>query len=247
MNYIDFIIIGILVIYMCVGYFKGFMFSMLSLFSFTVKFLITVVLCKPFMFFTNNVCKLDVALSNSFAKGFSKTSELFDLSLEGMSQQQITDHVASCLNTTKYPNLIKSFFKSIFTIPEGTQSSFNDIISKTLGSFLSLIISFVIIFIIICVIVFFLKNKCKQLTENSVTVKKVDKFFGIGYGFAHGIITLVIVFAVLSWFKTLPFLTGLFNSIYDSFLGGFATNTIFPLMDKYLNLKEIARWFINLL
>lgn len=248
MNYIDYIIIGILLIYILIGYFKGFMFSLLSLFSFGVKFVLSMFLCKPFMLFTNNVCKLDIGLSNALASSFTKTSNLFDVSMETMNQTEINNHITECLNTTKYPSFLKSFLKNIFQITEGNSNfTFNSIISKTFGTFFSFIISFIIIFIIVCILVYFIKYRFKKLTEQSVTVKRIDRFMGIAYGFVGGVINIVIVISVLSWFKNFSFLSSFFESLQSSFLGGLATQIIYPFMDKYLNLKEIAKWFINLL
>lgn len=248
MNYIDYIIIGVLLLYMIIGYFKGFMISVLSLFSFTVKFIISLLLCKPALLFTNNVCKLDVALSNSFINKFGKTSELFTQNMNNMTQAEIDTHITNCLNTTKYPSFLKSYFKSIFTIQEGQSNyTFADVIGNTLGRFCSFIITFVIVFILITIILLILKKQCKKITENSVTVRKVDRFTGIIYGAVRGSVNIIVIFAILSWFKTFSFLTEFYTAIESSFFGGIISNLIFPFMDKYINLKEIAKWFINLL
>lgn len=246
MNYVDIIIIAIILIYVLVGYFKGFVVSILSLFSFPIKLIVSILVAKPALMLVNGVFGLDVSLASSITAKYTKISPLFGQSMADMTQAEIDAHINNCLEATNYHNTAKSFLKSVFPIKEGHSAyTFGDVLGKTFGSFYSFVITLIAVFIILTLVIFIIKRVSKKLNEKSVLIKHTDRTLGLVVGLIRGIITVFVILTTLSWLRSLSFLDNFFVAVDTSFLGGFITRITSGFIDKYVNIKEIAKWFIG--
>jgi len=241
MNWIDAIIIVILLIFIIVGVCKGFMFSILSVFSSFVNFCIALVLTKPCTTLLNQWFDLEGTLTNKLSIKLANMSEGFSTNLVGMSNSEISTHVSNTLKESKFP--LESLFNNLLKIDSEVISSkesltLGEILSKSLGSFFSFIITFVILFILIYLILFIL-SKFSSKAKEVEGIRVIDRILGVLFGFIKGSLLVVFIFAILSFFKEDGLLKSLFNYIEGSQLGTFIYNYINPFVDKYLNFETL--------
>ena len=242
MNWIDVGIIIIMLIFVVVGIWKGFVFSILSLFSSTVNFFISLLLVRPTTNLLNNWFGFEKALTNGFASKLSSMSTKFNTNMVGMSKDEISNHISSALSESKFP--FKNLFQNMLNVTpekiEGkTSCSLNDILSKSLGTFFSLIITFIILFILIYLILFIIGKISKKAQEVN-SIRSIDRMLGFIFGIAKGAIVICVIFAILSFFNEGGILSGLFDYIHTSKLGNWIYTNVNYFVDKYANLKDIA-------
>lgn len=249
MNWVDFLIIIIVLIFIVVGCLKGFVFSILSLFGGTVNFTLSIVLCRPVSNLINNIFKLDSALVTSFSSKLSKLSSNFDISLSSFnSEADLNSYITNTINNSSLSSFSKKILNNSINItPEDIQNTditLNNIISKSLATFISIIISFIIIFILIYLLLWlisFLSRKANQISD----IKFTDRLLGTIFGFIRGTLIIVFMFIILSFFSETGLLSGLFNQIHQSPIGNWLYSNINNFTDKYINLKDIAKNIID--
>lgn len=242
MNWIDIGIIGIMLIFISIGLWKGFVISMVSMFTSSINFIISLFLVRPTTNLFNKIFGLESALTKGFTGKLSSMSSGFDTNLVGMSREEISSHVSKTLSESKFP--LKGLFKSMLDItPEkidGKAScTLNQILSKSLGSFFALIITFVVIFVLIYVVLFVISKVSKKAQEVT-TIRVIDRILGFVFGLIKGAICIAFIFGILSLFSESGALSEVFTYIHASKIGDWAYTNVNYFVDKYVNFKAIA-------
>ena len=249
MNWVDFIIIGILLIFIIIGCCKGFVFSILSLFGTSVNFLISVALCKPVSNLLNSTFGLNTAISKSFTSKLTTMSSNFDIPLSSFTtQSDLNTHISETLNNSSLSGFSKKILSNTIVVtPENVQNSnltLNNIISKSLATFISLIISFIVVFVLIYLILWlisFLSKKANQISD----IRFTDRLLGSIFGFIRGSLLIIFIFLILSFFNQNGLFSGLFNHINNSTIGNWLYTSVKTFSDKYINFKEIIKSIID--
>lgn len=249
MNWVDFLILGILIIFICIGCFKGFAFSILSLFGTSVNFFISLCLCKPFSNFLNSIFNLEGSLYNSFNSRFTQLSQNFNTPLSTFkSQTELSSHINETINNSSLSGFEKKLYTNTLNItPENvsnSETSLNNILSSSLATFFNIIICFIIVFILIYIILWTLSLISKKANQIS-DIRLTDRLLGVLFGFIKGSIIIAFTFVILSLFNENGLLSELFKQINNSQIGSWCYNNIKLFIDKYINLKEIAINLIN--
>ena len=249
MNWIDIVIIAILLIFIIIGCIKGFMFSILSLFGGTVNFFISILLCKPAMNLINAIFGLENALTSSFSASLTNMSFEFDTVLSSFeSQSELSSHVSQTINNSSLSSFSKGILNNTVHITTdnvaGSDVTLNKIISSSFATFLTLIISFVIVFLLIYLILWLLSQISKKAKKVS-GIRITDRIFGIIFGAIKGALVISVIFGILSFFNENGILSGLFVQIKESTIGNWIYTNIDAFVHKYIDLKEIAKNFID--
>lgn len=243
MNWIDIIILIILIIFIGVGFWKGFIFSVLSLFGTFINSIISLILTKPTSILLNKWFNLEKSITNNLSSKIIKMHEGFSTNLIGMSDKEINKHVSTTLNKSDFP-LNKLFDKLINikseNISHKTELTLENILSESLGQFFTLIISFVIIFILIYLILFILTLITKKIKEVE-TVRITDRILGVLFGAIRGAITIMFIIAFISFFKENGVLSSVISYIKDSTIGGFTYEHVNTFVDKYITLENVVK------
>lgn len=242
MNWIDIIILLILVFFVGWGFYKGLIFSVLSLFGNFVNFIISLALTRPVASLLNSWFHLEGALTNGFASHLTKMSAGFNTNIVGMTTSEIRSHVASTLTESKFP--MKNLFKTMLRIDgdsiiNKTSLSLNDILSKSFAQFFTLIISFVIVFVLIWLVLFLISLISKQAKKVD-GIRITDRILGLVFGIIKGSFVICVVFAILAFFNENGVLAPLFDYIKESTLGNFFYSNVNYLVDKYINFKTVV-------
>lgn len=243
MNWVDAVIIVLIILFAAIGFWKGFVFSLLSVFSGFINFCISIFLARPVTNLLNKIFGLEGALTKAFGAKFTSATPLFDVNMVGMSQADINAHITNTLSEGNMP------FKRIFTsmlkvtpekIADKDFCSVGEILSKSLGSFFSLIIGFVIIFLLIYLvlwIVSLMTKKARQVDGIRVT----DRILGVLFGLVKGFLVIAFIFSILSFFNEGGVLKPFFDYINNSALGSFIYGHVNAIIDKYLNFSAVVK------
>ena len=243
MNWIDIAIIVILLIFITFGFWKGFAFSVISLFGSFINTIISLFLTKPVNLLLNNWFNMEGSITNSLAIKISKMHEGFNTNLVGLTNKEIKTHVSTTLSESNFP--LSKLFNNLIkidsdTILNKTELTLTDILSKSLGSFFSLVISFVIIFILIYLFLFILTVVTKKIKEIE-TIRITDRILGVLFGAIKGAITIAFIICIISLFKENGLLEPVINYIKQSTIGNFAYTHINTFTDKYITLDYIVK------
>ena len=248
MNWIDIAIIVILILFVAIGFWKGLIFSLLSVFSTFINFCISIFLTRPVTNLLNKWFGLENFLTNAFASNFSSASTLFDTNMVGMTQSEINSHISATLTDANMP--FSRLIKSMLTITpeklEGkTSCTIGEILSKSFGSFFSLIIGFIIIFVLISLILWIISLITKKAREVD-GIRVTDRILGVLFGLVKGFLCVAFIFAILSFFNESGALKGLFEYINKSSLGSWIYSNVNTIVDKYLNFNAVVKAVQNM-
>lgn len=243
-TYVDGIIIGLTLLCCIVGYFKGFLHSIASLFNWLVKLIVSFLLCKPFGLFLSKVTPWDNQISSGLLKRFSGFGDSFNANLVGLNPDQLTDHVGKALQDNNIPRFLRGIFKSIFNItPESlegkAQITLAEIMSGTLAQIIMIAIAFVVIFILLVIVIAIIKVISKKIKARKTVVTKVDRILGLLVGAAKSFLILCVVFGILYLFRNSELFSGLTTTINKSFIGKHVSDLINIIFTKYFNIKDI--------
>lgn len=249
MNWIDVIIIAILLIFMVFGIKKGFMFSVLDTFGVFVNFVIACFLTGPIRSLLG-VMGMETGIANAFATRYSSFGSVFTTNL--IEYQNLNGNVTDFVNDAINSSPMNGFSKKLFngTINNhladklaasaeagNTSVTLSDIMSKSLAQFFTVVTAFVISFILIYLILLIFRLISKQL-QKSKFVNVFDKIFGAGLGILKGFLLCIAIFAVFSFFSDNGLLSGLFSYINQSAIGGWLRTSVNTFMVQYIDIKQ---------
>ena len=249
MNWIDVIIIAILLIFMAFGIKKGFMFSVIDTFGIFVNFIIACFLTGPIRSLLG-LFGMETGIANAFATRYAGFGDAFTTNL--IEYQQVNGNVTDFVNEAINNSPMNGFSKKLFngTINNhladkltasaeagNTSVTLSDIMSKSLAQFFTVVTAFVVSFILIYVVLLILRAISKQL-QKSRFINVFDKIFGAGFGLLKGFLLCVVIFAVLSFFSDNGLLGGLFSYINQSALGSWLRTSVNTFMVQYIDIKQ---------
>lgn len=243
MNWIDIGIIVILIVFIAIGFWKGLIFSLLSVFSTFVNFCISIFLARPITNLLNNWFGMESSMCKGFMSKFSSATPLFDTNMVGMTKSEISSHISKTLSEGKVPfkKLLSAMIKISPEQIEAKEScTLNEILSKSFSAFFSLIIGFIISFAIIYLILWIislLTNKAREIDGIRIT----DRILGVLFGLIKGFLFVAFLFSILSFFNEDGSLKSVFDYINQSQLGSWIYNVVKTLVDKYLNFGAVVK------
>lgn len=242
MNWLDVVILLILIAFIAYGCYKGLIFSVISLFSNFINFVIALFLTRPMTNLFNKMFGLEGALTKGFASKISSMGAGFNQNLVGMSSAEIKSHVSTTLTEADFP--FKNLFKSMLRMDGDAIASkgsltLTDILSKSFGSFFALVICFVITFALIWGVLFFVGWLSKKFHQVD-SIRVIDRVLGSLFGLVKGCLAVCFIFAILSFFNENGVMAPFFDYLKSSALGNFMYSNVNYLVDKYLNFKTVV-------
>lgn len=241
MNWVDIGIIAIIIVFVGIGFGKGLIFSLMSVFSTFVNFCISVFLARPITNLLNSWFNMEKAITNSFATKFTNATPLFDTNMVGMTQKEMSEHISTTLSEGGIP--FKKTLSAIMKItPEQIEAketcTVNQILSKSFGAFFSLIIGFVISFLLIYLALWIISLITKKAREID-GIRITDRILGVLFGLVKGFLFVALIFSILSFFNENGALKSVFDYINQSSLGSWIFTTVKGIVDKYLNFNAV--------
>lgn len=190
---IDLVIIGLILIFAIVGFYKGFLRELISLVGFFGSLVISYFACGYFSNFLNSVFGWGVSISNFVVNQISGISSTF-ASETGSTVEELQTVINSSGTNIAYKEILKQLvIKADFSQGAVTVAG---VVGTIVSGFLMMIISFGIMFILLRVVVFILDKLLSRIPRKSA-VGTVNKWLGLLIGFVKGGLNILIVLAVV--------------------------------------------------
>lgn len=190
MHYIDIILIAILLIFTFIGFKRGLIDSVLSLFGTLASLVIAIFVAKPFAGFLEKILHISKFYTDKITPAITKASASFSTVVEG---EAITANQA--LESSSLSTLLKKifgFFTKNTVINVGETPA--EVFAKLFAGVLVLLTAGIVAFILIKLAVFIIGKIFDAIFSNHV-LNSVDKFLGVVFGLAKGALVVAILLA----------------------------------------------------
>ena len=229
MAWIDIIVIAVILVFTIVGMVKGFLNTLLSLFSAAASLGVAIWCAKPVSRFLDSIFHLVSGIGGSIASGLSAEITPFasDTSLTELSGSGLKTYLESDGLTFK-ERIFNLFIEDSATFTSDTQVV--EYIGQRLAAIITLIIAAVVVFILLRIAVLLLSKLFNALTKNRA-IGGLDRALGMIFGFLKGALLVTVVLAV-------------FYLIANETVYGWVNNSVVTKW-VYQRVVELVDWIVN--
>ena len=212
-NVVDIVIVVIMIIFIIAGFAKGFLASLLKLFSSVVSLALAVWLAKPVAVFLDGIVNVSTWFADKIAAAFASMDTFFNLTVGvdfpgGAPGADITcavlkDEIANGVSSIGeiFKTALNFFIQDDAIITSGTV--LKDWFGQLLGGIATLIVAAILIFIAIRIAVAILSKVFDAITKNAA-IGGLDRLLGLVLGAAKGALLIAILFVVYSIIVVVP-------------------------------------------
>ena len=179
---VDLILVGLLFIFIFIGYKKGLTGSLFKLVSFALAIIIAVILYRPI---SNSIIKntnIDNSIKNSIIKNFSNSND----NGKSATQDKVQNSIVNNIN--------KEIESATVDAKETIVEQSAEKIAISIVNIGCAIAVFLIAKLILLIIGLFIKG----ITSLPI-IKQIDKIGGIAYGIAEGVVIIYVILAIVSF------------------------------------------------
>ena len=220
MNWTDFAVIAIIIIFIVICFKKGFILSVLDIGSMFITFIITL---KYYPAVSNILVK--TKLFDSIAASISKSLSSNALVSGALAVNAQTSVSEAVRNTLPLPVFAKD--QVVKMIPNLNDivpmSSIVNSVSSSLAKLVISAISILLLFIIVRFILMLVTMIIRKITKLPV-IKQIDKLLGIGVGVLEGFLMVYIAMAFIVLLGSLPILKPVLDALDKSLFAGIFYN-----------------------
>jgi len=210
MNWIDFVVIGIIVAFAFIGYARGFVFSVFKVASFFVSAFLSIQVYPYVSNFLISVMHLDNTLKSMILKNLDKI-----ITPEQLAK---SNPAADIIQSWSLPKPIEEMVMNGATAQVGQmKQSIVENISASLSVVGVNIISIIVVFAIISFALIFAKSILQGIASLPIFAQ-INRAGGLAFGIVEGLIIIYLVFAVLTIFSSLKDLQNIFAAINSSLI-----------------------------
>ena len=199
---IDVVIILALVISAIIGLKKGFLKSVLSIFSWGVCLLIAILTAKYVANLINGIYDFSALLGGKISSSLTKMNEFFATPLNTFANKEdIINNLPSNTN-----GLLKQVIKAVFSTSSVDMTSTETIgffVGAVLGDIAMVIISGILVFIVLKIVTFLLSKLIDNITKTKV-LGSVNKILGLALGLVKASLIIIIINVVLVGLSLMP-------------------------------------------
>lgn len=201
---IDIAIILALVIVGIIGFKKGFLHSVISLFSWVVCLVIAFFTAKYVAGWINGIYNFSGLIGNGISKSFASMGEVFTktiASFDGNKTEIIEQATAACSNGL-LDQLIKVVFNNSSYDPNSTETVAS-FLGASLGHIIMVIISGILVFIVLKIVVKLLTKLFDKIAKTKV-LGTLNKILGLALGVVKAGLVIVVLNIVLVGLSMIP-------------------------------------------
>ena len=212
---VDLIIIGVVLLFVLIGYIRGLTGSILKIVSFFLAIILATVLFKPVSNIIINSTQIDEKISSSIRGIVIKEEEKTEAKENNTETKD---------EKTAVPEVIQEYITD--TVTQATKNAKEAVADVATQKITEIIVgagTWIALFIALRLIFLLLKFVLGFLTELPV-IKQIDKTGGIVYGFLEGIVVLYLVFAILSLISPMISDSSVIIAIKESTIGNIMYN-----------------------
>ncbi|PKK95795.1 MAG: hypothetical protein CVV59_01860 [Tenericutes bacterium HGW-Tenericutes-4] len=218
-NVLDIVIVVILLIFSIAGFAKGFLSSLLKLFSSVASLAIGVWLAKPVAVFINGIFNLTGWFADKISGAIAGIDTFFTfvVGTDIAGPLNATDLRANIDGINEISSIVKTALKLLIkddTVLE-VGTSISGWFGETLGAVATLIVAAVLIYIVIRIAIGILSKIFDAITKNPA-IGGLDRLLGLAFGAAKGALLIAVIFAVYSVLVVIPGVEQATSSILDA-------------------------------
>jgi uncharacterized membrane protein required for colicin V production len=217
MNWVDLVLIGVILGFGIVGLVNGFIYSMFKV----VSFFLSIIIAIKFYPIVSSLLK-KTPLYNNIQKSILKNLLQQKLQNPGTTTEVKKAAADTIINNMNLPKFLKGTL--IDQIPDPTKlidvHKVMEIISSKLAGFVIDIISLVVLYILIRIALLFIRFILQEIAKLPV-FKQMDKLGGFAFGALEGLLTIYILCAILMLLRAMPqfkaLIVGLDKSLFANY------------------------------
>lgn len=218
MNWVQIIVVGIIVISGIRSYHKGFILSLFSLCALIVTIFLTSQLYPIGSRLVNEYTNLDESIQKTVANTLQIENEI---SKNASLEEQISFINDLPLPKSMKENLLINNNNEMYDLLQ--VSKIEDYISGYIAKIAINIITFFIIFVLIY-LGLYIGVKALNIISKLPVINSLNKLLGLVFGFILGIIRVWLLFIILTFFSASPKLANVFDMIQESSFVNFLYN-----------------------
>lgn len=210
MNWIDFVVIGIIAAFAVIGYSRGFVLSVFKVASFFVSALLSILAYPYVSKFLITTMHLDKTMKGIITENLNKVITPEQLA----KPNPVTDIVYSW----SLPKPIEEMVMNGVTVQAGQmKQGVVEAISASLSAAVVNIISIVLVFAIVSIALIFAKTIIQGIASLPVFAQ-INHVGGLAFGIIEGLIIIYLGFAVITVFSASKDMQNIFSAINSSLI-----------------------------
>lgn len=202
---IDIVIVAALVICGIVGYKKGFLNSVLSLFSWVACVVVAVLVAKHVAGWINGIYDFSGLISSKITESLSESNEFFNIAINAeIFAGDAKNIIAAIPEETN--GILAQIIKIIFSNSNVDMASSDTVamfVGSSLGHIIMLIASGVLVFIVLMIAVALIKKFFNKISETKI-LGGLNKILGLVLGVIKAGVVIVIINCVLVGLTLIP-------------------------------------------
>lgn len=246
---LDLFVVILLLTFAFIGYHKGFLKSLIALFSTTIVILISIYFANSFAKLINSIYDFTALIADKMAPSIEKLSEIYSMTFPGGMSG--TEFYNSYIDASSTNSILKKFFKYAL---KGYSSSdieglkVAEVLAGSIASIIMTIVAGILLFVLIKVALSLLSRFFDNISRTRV-LGGLNKIIGFIFGAIQGA-TIVVTFVVIT--ICVSFIPKLNQKIYplvqdDTKVVKVIYNTTDKLVDRYFIKSDvISKWVNNL-
>lgn len=241
MNVLDIVLLCLLALTGLIGFFKGFLNTLLSFVGSTLSFVASFFLAKPLAGLLNNWFNLNATIGNSIS---NQISGFF----------QFAEGVTSATGSTILDNYCSAngFLKMAFKLlvnPDTvyTQEEIVKSIGTASGNLILMAICLIVAFIAIKLVILILAKIFDSLKKNNKALNGTDKCIGLVIGLIKGFVIIAVICVIANLLQSVPAVANALDTVFNgSSIGKPIYEFVTNLASKYLYNIDVAALVSNI-
>ena len=208
MNIVDIVVLVLLLLTALIGFWKGFINSLLSFFSSALSLTASFFLAKPLASLMNNWFKLGATIGNAVSGQISG----FFADFSNLTGAEI---MADNCSATGILKIAMNFFVK----PETSYIDKADVVSKvstSAGSLILMAICMIVAYLLIKLVIFLLSKLFGAIKKKSAAVNGLDRVLGLILGVAKGMVIVFAVFLVANLLQSIPAVANFLDTTFNN-------------------------------
>lgn len=243
---IDIVLVAVVVIFSIIGYRKGFLKSVLSLFSWVVCIVASVFLAKYVATWLNGIHNFSGLIGNGIAKGLVSTNDAFAKQLTEFGSKA---EIISALSGTN--GLLLTLVKVVINntaVDLESEATVASVVGEGAGHMCMIVISGILVFIVLKIAIFLLSKLFDNIARTKI-LGGVNKILGLAFGAIKGACIVVIFNIIAVALSLIPVINKTIDPIIqnNTKIESFVYNQTENLVEKYvIDGKAIQNWVDDL-
>ncbi len=200
---IDVFIVLAFVIFGIIGFKKGFLHSVLSLFSWVVCLIVAIWLAKYVANWINGIYDFSALIGDKISKGLSKSNAFYSQAINVYEAGGKDSLIAALPKDNKFIAQIAEMVFSNAQVDMTSTSTIGSVLGLNLGHICMVVISGILVFIVLKIAVFLLGKLFKSISQTAV-LGGLNKLLGLILGLAKAGIIIVAINCILVSLTLIP-------------------------------------------